>query len=192
MGEGESKYEETKGQHPPTHTLLPPLTMKAGAWTRCQRSVQWPVAAGRHCRATCPSIAQCHSSQHTESLWCRRPPRCWCGFLLRCCSGFTLLSVRQVHCGSLFAVLGCRRCENNPECTSTGENTERDAHKLGVTAASATTAAGYVATDHGEQSQPIASPPSPCRALSLVQSCVFSSSFDWRSIRHMINTGPRS
>lgn len=47
MGEGESKHNKPKG-HPPPFSLfllllfLPPspLTMKAGAWIECQRSVQ--------------------------------------------------------------------------------------------------------------------------------------------------------
>lgn len=56
-------------------------------------------------------------------------------------------------------------------------------------AAAATTAA----TDRSEEKpQLIAFPPTPSLSRSLpAQSCLFSSSFDWRSIRHMINTGPR-
>lgn len=59
-------------------------------------------------------------------------------------------------------------------------------------AALATTAARYRGTDHSKKPQLIAFPPSLSPPLSLFQSCIFSSSFDWRSIRHMINTGPRS
>lgn len=40
--------------------------------------------------------------------------------------------------------------------------------------------------DAGPRTQLTASPP------TLSQSCIFSSGFNWRSIRHMINTDPRS
>lgn len=76
MGEGESK--ELKGHLPPHAPLSISSSCssspnnEAGAWLGCQRSVQWPVAPEQHCRATCPSIAHCHSSQNTECLWCWR------------------------------------------------------------------------------------------------------------------------
>lgn len=122
MGEGESKHKELKGHltPPPLFSLfllllfLPPLlpNNEAGARMKCQRSVQRPVAPEQHCGATCPSAARCHSSQHTECLWCWRmtavsttavqlPTRRHAAFMLQCLSaGIRENPLRSVTCHS--------------------------------------------------------------------------------------------